>query len=256
MVADAIRFVSAGTGGGGTGLYYVHSDHLGTPQKMTDGNQILVWDAVYKPFGEAQSITGTASNNQRFPGQYADGETGLSYNYFRDYDPSTGRYVESDPIGLVGGMNRYAYVFGNPTSRFDFYGLRPLDECTKEFLKPFFPDLDLDLIDIHSGSALGSLINLVGDFTAITLGSDIYFYGDAYNPNSASGIVLIGHELAHAQQWANANGWDDFLGNYLLEYLQNGYRDNYYEQQARDVAREIEKRLEEAGLPDCDDDEC
>ena len=57
MVADAVRFVSAGVGGG-SGLYYVHADHLGTPQKMTDGNQALVWDAVFKPFGEAHRLRG------------------------------------------------------------------------------------------------------------------------------------------------------------------------------------------------------
>ena len=117
-MADAIRFVSAGVGGG-TGLYYVHSDHLGTPQKMTDGNQVVVWDAVFKPFGETHSITGTTSNNQRFPGQYADAESGFSYNYFRDYDPRTGRYVESDPIGLGGGLNTYIYVVANPLKFID-----------------------------------------------------------------------------------------------------------------------------------------
>ena len=97
MVADAIRFVSAGTGAG-SGLYYARPDHLGTLQKMTDGTKALVWDAVYAPFGEMHSLTGTASNNQRFPGQLFDAETGFHQNYFRDYDPSTCRYVESDPI--------------------------------------------------------------------------------------------------------------------------------------------------------------
>jgi type VI secretion system secreted protein VgrG len=89
---------------------------------MTDSNGALVWDALYRPFGEAHSITGTADNRQRFPGQLYDAETSFHYNYFRDYDPSLGRYVQSDPIGLDGGINTYAYVEGNPLVFIDQWG--------------------------------------------------------------------------------------------------------------------------------------
>ncbi|MEM7173269.1 MAG: RHS repeat-associated core domain-containing protein, partial [Pseudomonadota bacterium] len=79
-----------------------------------------------RPFGETVTDSGLDSTPIRFPGQYADAETGLHYNYFRDYDPSLGRYVTSDPIGLLGGENTYGYVGGNPGSFFDPYGLAQL----------------------------------------------------------------------------------------------------------------------------------
>jgi RHS repeat-associated protein len=82
-----------------------------------------VWQADYEPFGKAIVRINTVENNLRFPGQYYDRETGLHYNYFRDYDPTGGRYVEADPIGLDGGMNLYAYVDGNPLSYVDPLGL-------------------------------------------------------------------------------------------------------------------------------------
>ena len=62
------------------------------------------------------------------PGQYYDQETGTFYNYFRDYDPTIGRYIQSDPIGLVAGTNTYIYVDGKPLTTFDLRGLRGFDE--------------------------------------------------------------------------------------------------------------------------------
>jgi RHS repeat-associated protein len=84
-----------------------------------------VWDGVFDPFGNPASVTGTVAMPLRFPGQYADPETALNQNWFRDYDPSIGRYVQSDPIGLAGGINTYEYVGGNPVSTSDLLGLIP-----------------------------------------------------------------------------------------------------------------------------------
>src|SRR5271169_6581565 len=78
----------------------IHTDHLGTPHKMTDTNQAVVWFAYYKPFGAATVTVSTITNNLRFPGQYFDAETGLNYNYRRDYNPVIGRYIEADPLWL------------------------------------------------------------------------------------------------------------------------------------------------------------
>jgi RHS repeat-associated protein len=76
----------------------------------------LVWDGVFDPFGNPSSITGSATMNLRFPGQYFDAETGLAQNWNRDYDPTIGRYVEYDPFGLSADINPYLYVHGNPLS--------------------------------------------------------------------------------------------------------------------------------------------
>ncbi|MBK8972847.1 MAG: RHS repeat-associated core domain-containing protein [Hahellaceae bacterium] len=85
----------------------------------TDQSQAVVWQTEQTPFGEVTQTIGTLAQPLRFPGQYADPETGYSYNYFRDYDPSVGRYVQSDPIGLRGGVNTYGYVGGNPLTYVD-----------------------------------------------------------------------------------------------------------------------------------------
>jgi RHS repeat-associated protein len=110
-------------------IYYVHTDHLGTPRKVTrPSDNGLMWRWDPDTFGSAQANANPAGlgsfiYNLRFPGQYYLSESGLFYNYFRDYDPQTGRYLESDPIGLEGGINSYAYASGNPVSRFDPFGL-------------------------------------------------------------------------------------------------------------------------------------
>ena len=78
---------------------YFHNDHLGTPQVLTDNTQAVVWKGEYDPFGKVTETVNTVEQNLRFPGQYYDQETGLHYNYFRTYDPSTGRYVRGQGSG-------------------------------------------------------------------------------------------------------------------------------------------------------------
>lgn len=105
-------------------LYFVQNDHLGTPQQITDDTETVVWSADYAPFGQASILVNSIANNIRFPGQYEDDETGNHYNYFRTYDPTIGRYTQSDPIGLAGGHHRYAYAVNSPISAYDPLGLR------------------------------------------------------------------------------------------------------------------------------------
>ncbi len=101
-------------------IYYIHNNHLNTPQVISDAQGDSVWQADYSPFGQASvSASSTIAFNLRFPGQYFDAETGLHYNYYRVYDPAIGRYIQSDPIGLGGGLNTYAYALGNPIGNMD-----------------------------------------------------------------------------------------------------------------------------------------
>ncbi|HRW65213.1 MAG TPA: RHS repeat-associated core domain-containing protein [Candidatus Competibacter sp.] len=105
--------------------YVFQTDHLGTVQLATDAQGQIAWTARSEAFGQSTPESGnTITMNLRFPGQYYDEESGLHYNTFRDYDPQTGRYIESDPIGLEGGVNTYAYVEGNPLNFIDAEGLQ------------------------------------------------------------------------------------------------------------------------------------
>lgn len=109
-------------------VYYVHTDHLATPRVVVDRSGNQRWNWMAEPFGTTAANNnpgglGVFVFNLRFPGQYADAESGLFYNYFRDYDASVGRYAQSDPIGIAGGINTYAYVNGQPTRYADPLGL-------------------------------------------------------------------------------------------------------------------------------------
>ena len=123
----------------------VHSDHIGTPRLITDDTSKPVWQWPYSAFGDNQptgilkatpnpkaaitnqpvllKATAATEINLRFPGQYFDEESNLSYNYFRSYQPTQGRYTQFDPIGLAGGLNPYQYAGSNPLSNIDPNGL-------------------------------------------------------------------------------------------------------------------------------------
>jgi RHS repeat-associated protein len=144
-----------------------YTDHLNTPRLIADEQQRTVWrwDNT-DPFGgnppdENPSGLGPFEFPLRFPGQYADKETNLHYNYFRDYDPSLGRYGESDPIGLGAGLNTYAYVRGDPLSLNDPFGLQvvvPIPPLTPPVAGPNSGGAS------NIARALNNLIKKVKDF--------------------------------------------------------------------------------------------
>jgi len=114
-------------------LYFTSTDRLGTPQTLTGSTQAVAWTTTYQPFGATNLITGPLiTQSLRFPGQQFDPETGYSRNGFRDYASTLTRYIESDPIGLAGGMNTYQYARGNPFKFTDRRGLCGEDLCIGE----------------------------------------------------------------------------------------------------------------------------
>jgi|GEM_PF-1487164 len=155
-------------------VYYYHNDHLGTPQLMTDSTGAVVWSAVYDPFGEATIAPGsTITNNLRFPGQYFDVEMGLHYNWFRYYDPKTGRYVEADPIGLDGGINLFTYAKNNPLIFTDVFGL----DCNIEFCvvaPAFMPPYSPNWLRpyVHAFLKIGNSIGSRPESWGFTVGPD------------------------------------------------------------------------------------
>lgn len=128
--------------GAGQKLHYIEPDHLGTPRAVIDRTRdvaIWTWALQGEAFGNSPpnqdpDLDSTAFVfDMRFPGQRYDAASGLNYNYFRDYDAGSGRYVQSDPIGLKGGLSSYAFASGNPANNIDPFGLVTVVIITRDW---------------------------------------------------------------------------------------------------------------------------
>ena len=166
-----IAYATAGT------VYYIETDQLGTPRQVikpgaTTASDTLVWKWDYfasnSAFGENAPSVQTITFNLRFPGQYFDTETGLNYNYFRDYESAIGRYLASDPEGLDGGINTYSYVSANPLDFVDRLGLW-VKRCARKLGDKNKPATDLNDLTRHE------YLNVSGEIFSFQRGSNLWW---------------------------------------------------------------------------------
>jgi RHS repeat-associated protein len=178
----------------GAALNYVITDALNTPRVITDptGSVVWQWPVENNAFGEQQP-TGNFAYNLRFPGQYYDEESGIFYNVHRYYDPATGRYVQSDPLGLLAGMNTYSYVGGNPLLYKDPTGQWAVVD---------------DIVFIAGGAAVGALGQGVSDLLSGKLSGWEDYVGSAIGGAVGgetllyTGPVLSGIASGATTSWA------------------------------------------------------
>jgi RHS repeat-associated protein len=152
-------------------------------------NNAVVWEWSGEPFGtnapnEDLGHTGKFTLNLRYAGQYYDQESNLFHNGFRDYNPQIGRYVQSDPIGLAGGINTYNYVGGNPISRVDPFGL-------------------LDTI-VYEGGRLKGYDDLATEFDVAAVSGP---WGNGRLPNGTYNASNLRHRNNAAMSCPNGDGW-------------------------------------------------
>ena len=178
---DGIPVANVDTTGTTSTLAYVTADQLGTPRAIADpsGNTLWQWAYQGNAWGELSPSGSGYTYNPRFPGQYFDAETGANYNYFRTFEPATGRYLRSDPIGLAGGVSTYAYVLNTPLKLTDRRGLD--DPCLYTANAcGLGPDASVDpnagcdgtsgtLTDPHFYRNTGAAVGALGGFTVGTM---------------------------------------------------------------------------------------
>ncbi len=163
----------------------VHDDQVGRPQVVTDPSGTVVWLATNYPFEREVALDNISGLNLGFPGQYYDADRQTWNNGYRDYNSNLGRYIESDPLGLVGGLNTYDYVGGNPLSYVDPLGL----ESFNSTYNPLPPNVQ----QMGSGS----------DYYHLSVG---YYVGTVSVTLTKNGTLFVGFGAAHGDPKSVTSG--------------------------------------------------
>ena len=197
-------------------MYWTHSDHLGRPELVTNTAKQVVWRAKNFHSERGVMLDTIGGYDLGLPGQYFDAESGLWYNGFRYYDSRLGSYTQSDPIGLAGGTNTYAYVGGNPVSYVDPLGL------SKDIWVSPFSDwtiywgsrADPDRQGIHTIYAHGERDSM----------EEPSFFGSGLSLNAAQAAIRISNSnwsgkdpiwLKSCNTGSSPNGFAQQLANHL-----------------------------------------
>lgn len=248
---------------------HIHADHLGSPRAITRPNAsnavVWRWALEGSAFGQhpAQAdVDGDGVSlefNLRYPGQYFDSATGWHYNYFRDYESGTGRYVQSDPIGLLGGLGTYVYVSSSPLRWTDRLGLYE-DSCCEG--SSSFRPRSREIID-RVLERIAFPVNFFGSAVVMnnanmdmrrdnTIGNDKYFHCVGSCKASRAAGVCAAHAIGDLREELqdlfgrhHEDRYDDELANatgrggvgaavscekWCEQYIVNGINQNYLPQ--------------------------
>ena len=215
---------------------YFHCDQIGIPREMTDKDGNLLWFGNYTGWGrlkEETKVTDSAYQPFRLQNQYADRETGLHYNFFRYYEPDAGRFVNQDPIRLMGGENLYRFA-PNTGSWIDPSGNLPI------------------LIGIALGAFLGAATD-IGIQAIVNHFSDKPL--DCINWNSVAVSAVIGGIIptipgaasAGKCLWKNAtNGVDFIINKFAINRLGKKYAELFGKVGAKTERKKIGRKLGQA----------
>ncbi|HFB67074.1 MAG TPA: hypothetical protein ENJ60_16185 [Aeromonadales bacterium] len=233
-------------------LIFIHNDHLGSPRLMTDQDRRVVWTSNTMPFGQSLAEV-SDGQNLKFPGQYFDGETGYAYNYFRDYDASLGRYIQSDPIGLLGGVNTFGYVLGNPVYIRDITGTTAEDVVNAySVVRSDFPGLSPE-VSFYS-NRLQSNPGFTVNSTTVALNSR--YYGDLAPQLKFELRMTVFHELLHVDAINNL-GLSSYVSSEFNESIIGGkgtFTDRHTEIYINEWSYEdFLKGIERRSKPDLDE---